>query len=244
MYFDDTHRLSVAQRAACAIIIPCVHSRFSMTDNNKLESTSPGAKKRLGDFLVVSRANINNAVEKQIAAYYARGGKVKPIGEILVEQGVITREELENSLRNQRIARLAGCPVFAPLSRTDLAALSKHFTEVNFAPGECFIMQGDEDRYLYVIAYGLVEVYRVDNAGNEIIVATVGAGEPIGEMGYFSGGKRTACVRAIQPTQMVRARYDDLTHYFEQAPRVALAFAQVVDFRSKELERIAGSATI
>jgi CRP-like cAMP-binding protein len=207
-----------------------------MTDESKLESTSPGSK-GLGDFLVVARGNVNNAVEKQIASY-SQGENVKPIGELLVEQGVISREELENSLRNQRIARLAGCPVFAPLSRPDLAALSKHFTEVSVAPGERFIMQGDEDRYLYVIAYGLVEVYKIDNFGNEITIAMVGAGEPIGEMGYFSGGKRTACVRATEPTQLVRARYDDLTHYFESVPRVALAFTQVVDYRRRELARL------
>lgn len=213
-----------------------------MAEEHVLERTSPG-NKRLGDFLIVGRGNINNAVEKQIADY-ARGDKVKPIGELLVEQGIISREELENSLRNQRIARLAGCPVFAPLSRPDLAALSKHFTEVSVAPGEQFIMQGDEDRYLYVIAYGLVEVYKVDNEGKETTIAMVGAGEPIGEMGYFSGGKRTACVRAIEPTQLVRARYDDLTHYFESVPRVALAFTQVVAFRRQQLENITGAATI
>jgi len=213
-----------------------------MADEHALERTSPGSK-RLGDFLIVGRGNINNAVEKQIADY-AKGDKVKPIGELLVEQGIISREELENSLRNQRIARLAGCPVFAPLSRPDLAALSKHFTEVSVAPGEQFIMQGDEDRYLYVIAYGLVEVYKVDNHGKETTIAMVGAGEPIGEMGYFSGGKRTACVRAIEPTQLVRARYDDLTHYFESVPRVALAFTQVVAFRRQQLENITGAATI
>jgi len=213
-----------------------------MAEDDKLASTSPGSKK-LGDFLVISRGNINNAVEKQIAAY-AHGDRVKPIGELLVEQGIITREELENSLRNQRIARLAGCPVFAPLSRPDLAALSKHFTEVSVPPGQRFIMQGDDDRFLYVVAYGLVEVYRVDNAGNEITVAVVGPGEPIGEMGYFSGGKRSACVRAIEPTQLVRARYDDLTHFFESVPRVALAFTQVVDYRRRELARVIGAATI
>jgi len=214
-----------------------------MTDEKLLEKTSPGSK-RLGDFLIVGRGNINNAVEKQITAY-THGDKVKPIGELLVEQGIISREELDNSLRNQRIARLAGCPVFAPLSRPDLAALSKHFTEVGVAPGEQFIMQGDVDRYLYVIAYGLVEVYKIDNQGKEITIATVGAGEPIGEMGYFSGGKRTACVRAIEPTQLVRARYDDLTHYFESVPRVALAFTQVIDYRRKQLEHLTtGAASI
>ena len=56
-------------------------------------------------------------------------------------------------------------------------------------------MQGEEDPSLFVIASGLVEVFRLDNAGDEIPIAQVGAGEPIGEMGYFAGGVRTACVR-------------------------------------------------
>jgi CRP-like cAMP-binding protein len=194
--------------------------------------------KKLGDFLVVSKGAISNAVEKQITTYTS-SGKLKPIGEILVEQGIITKEELETSIRNQRIARLAGCPVFASLTKTELFALSKYFTEVTVASGEEFIMQGEEDPSMYVIGSGMVEVYRVDNAGNEIPIATVGDGEPIGEMGYFSGGRRTACVRAVQPTLLLKASYADLTHYFENVPRVAMAFAQVVEHRRKELENIA-----
>lgn len=205
-----------------------------MTDSNPKK---PDPKK-LGDFLVVSKGAISNAVEKQITTYTS-SGKLKPIGEILVEQGIITKEELETSIRNQRIARLAGCPVFASLTKTELFALSKYFTEVTVASGEEFIMQGEEDPSMYVIGSGMVEVYRVDNAGNEIPIATVGEGEPIGEMGYFSGGRRTACVRAVQPTLLLKASYADLTHYFENVPRVAMAFAQVVEHRRKELENIA-----
>ena len=200
-------------------------------DTNKPEP------KKLGNYLVVSKAAISNAVEKQISSF-TKEGKIKPIGELLVEEGIITREELDNSLRNQRIARLAGCPVFASLSRSELAALSKHFHEVSVSPGEQFIMQGEDDPSMYIIASGLVEVFRIDNAGNEIHIAEVGNGEPIGEMGYFSGGKRTACVRAIEPTQLVKADYDDLTDYFTNVPRGALAFTQVVEQRRKDMERI------
>jgi len=193
--------------------------------------------RKLGDFLVVSKGAISNAVEKQITAY-ASSGQLKPIGEILLEQGIITKDELDNSLRNQRIARLAGCPVFALLTKTELSALSKYFTEINVAPGDQFIFQGEEDPSMYVIGSGLVEVYRVDNAGNEIPIAQVGEGEPIGEMGYFSGGRRNASVRAIQPTLLLKAKYEDLTHYFENVPRVAMAFTQVIEYRRKELENI------
>jgi CRP-like cAMP-binding protein len=193
--------------------------------------------KKLGDYLVVSKGAISNAVEKQISTY-AKEGKLKPIGELLVEQGIITRDELESSLRNQRIARLAGCPIFASLAKSDLAALSKHFREVSVSPDEQFIMQGEEDPSIYIIASGLVAVFRIDNAGNEIHIANVGEGEPIGEMGYFSGGKRTACVRAIEPTQLLKADYHNLTEYFTNVPRVALAFTQVVEQRRKEIEQI------
>ena len=187
--------------------------------------------------MVVSKGAISNAVEKQIESY-AQTGTLKPIGQILVEQGIITQEELNNSLTNQRIARLAGCPIFASLSRSDLAALSKKFTEISAVPGETIMMQGEDDPSMYIIASGEVEVYRVDNAGNEIHIAIVGTGEPIGEMGYFSGGKRTACVRAVQPTQLLKANYEALTDYFTNVPRVALAFTQVVEHRRKELENI------
>ena len=189
--------------------------------------------------MVVSKAAISNAVEKQIESY-TKTGKLKPIGEILLEQGLITQEELNNSLTNQRIARLAGCPVFATLSRSELAALSKKFKEVSAIPGETIMMQGEDDPSMFIIASGEVEVYRVDNAGNEIHIANVGSGEPIGEMGYFSGGKRTACVRAVQPTQLLKANYNDLTDYFSNVPRVALAFTQVVEHRRKELENLSG----
>lgn len=192
--------------------------------------------KKLGDFLLVSKGTISNAVQKQIEAY-TKGEPIKPIGELLVEAGIITQEELENSIRNQRIARLGSCPVFASLNQTELAALSKHFTEVAVSPGEIFITKGEDDPSLYIIASGLVEVYNVDNGGNEISIAKVGIGEPIGEMGYFSGGKRTAYVRAIEPTQLLRANYDNLTHYFENVPRVALAFTEVVEHRRQEIER-------
>jgi len=203
-----------------------------MNDEKKSDT-----KKKLGGYLVVSRAVINNAVEKQISSY-ATQGTYKPIGEILVEQGVITEEELENSLRNQRMARLASCPVFSSLSRSELASLSKLFSEIQFGPGEQFIMQGEDDPSLYVIANGRVEVYQVDNAGNEIPIAIVGEGEPIGEMGYFSGEVRNACVRTIEPTLVLRAEYRDLTKHFENAPRVAHAFMEVINHRRKELERI------
>lgn len=193
---------------------------------------------KLGEYLVVSKGAINNVIGKQINSSTGDPVKRKRIGELLVEQGVLTQEELDNSIKKQRIARLASCPIFATLSTIELAALSKLFTEVSYPANETFIIQGEMQPYLFIIASGLVEVFHLDNAGNETSIATVGAGEPIGEMGYFSGGVRTSCVRTLETTQLIRAEYKDLTNYFEHAPRVALAFTTVIEHRKKEMEQL------
>ncbi len=192
---------------------------------------------KIGEYLAVSKGAVNNAVEKQFHSSFTGASENKRIGEMLVEEGVMTQEELDNSIRKQRVARLMACPIFATLSSTELAALSKLFTEVGYPPNETFIIQGEEDPSLYVIAYGLVEVFRLDNAGNEVPIAKVGAGEPIGEMGYFAGGVRAAYVRTLETTQLLKGQYKDLTDYFENAPRVGLAFAAVVEQRKKEMEQ-------
>ncbi len=203
-----------------------------------IDKLSDTGEHRLGEYLLVSDGTINNVVEKQFHSLFTGTDENKRIGELLVEQGILTQEELDNSIRQQRIARLAACPIFATLSSMDLAALSKFFTEVSYPPNETFIMQGEEDSSLFVIATGLVEVFHLDNAGNETSIAKVGPGEPIGEMGYFTGDVRTACVRTLETTHLLQAQYKDLTDYFENVPRVALAFTTVVEQRKKEMDQL------
>ena len=203
-----------------------------------IDKLSDTGEHRLGEYLLVSDGTINNVVEKQFHSSFTGTGENKRIGELLVQEGILTQEELDNSIRQQRIARLAACPIFTTLSSMDLAALSKFFTEVSYPPNETFIMQGEEDSSLFIIATGLVEVFHLDNAGNETSIAKVGPGEPIGEMGYFTGGVRTACVRTLETTQLLQAQYKDLTDYFENVPRVALAFTTVVEQRKKEMDQL------
>ena len=203
-----------------------------------IDKLSDTGEHRLGEYLLVSDGTINNVVEKQFHSSFTGTGENKRIGELLVQEGILTQEELDNSIKQQRIARLAACPIFTTLSSMDLAALSKFFPDVSYPPNETFIMQGEEDSSLFVIATGLVEVFHLDNAGNETSIAKVGPGEPIGEMGYFTGGVRTACVRTLETTQLLQAQYKDLTDYFENVPRVALAFTTVVEQRKKEMDQL------
>ena len=191
--------------------------------------------KRFGDYLVISPGTLQNAVKRQGQAM-KQGLPVKHIGEMLVESGEITQEEHDSAIKRQRIDRLACSPVFSMLTKTELAAISSRFKEVTVPAGRQFIIQDEPDPTLYIIASGKVEVYRTNLDGSHLHIAFVEPYEPIGEMGYFQGGVRTASVRAVDNVECLRAEYSALTHYFENVPRVAHAFMEIVQHRKKQTD--------
>ena len=193
--------------------------------------------KRIGEYLACSRPLLQSAVKKQ-GQESKHASKARPLGEILFEDGFVSRDELDAAIQHQRRDRLRRCPVFATLSDMELSAISTRFIEVSVAPDQEFIVQDQPDPRLYVIATGKVEVYRIMPDGKHIHFAYVGPPEPIGEMGYFQGGIRTASVRAVEATEMLRAEYIALSHYFEHVPRVAHEFMRIVDRRRRATEKV------
>ncbi len=191
----------------------------------------------LGEYLPCSKGSIRFAMQKKRESK-VKGNQVKRIGEILLEEGIISNEELQNGLRRQRSDRLALCPVFTSLNQTELSAISKHFAEVSVDADQQFIFEGEEDPSMYVLVDGQLEVFIHNDSGEEIHIAFVRPVQPIGEMGYFQGGTRTASVRAVTPTELLVASYKNLTHYFEHVPHVAHAFIEMVQQRQSETNRI------
>jgi CRP-like cAMP-binding protein len=194
-------------------------------------------EKKLGNYLFCSPAVMQNAIRQQGLSGKPGAGP-KRIGEILVESGSISREELDVAVRKQRMDRLRLSPVFKMLSDAELAAISNRFTEISIPPGKQFIFQDEPDPTLYILAKGKVEVYRTTLDGKHIHIAYVEPPEPIGEMGYFQGGIRNASVRAVDAVELLQADYSKLTHYFEYVPRVAHEFMRIVEQRRHATEQI------
>ncbi len=197
------------------------------------EKMKTRSSRKLGEYLLCSPGVIRAALQKQ-GPTLKKPKENGQLGEILVETGAVSEDELTEAIQHQRVARLQACVLFEELSRSELVAMSQHFRETSVRAGEQFITQDEEDSTLYVIASGRLQVFRVDDDGSEIPLAFVGPGDPIGEMGYFSSGVRTASVRALEAAELLCAEYSDLTHYFENVPRVAHAFVEVVTRRWEE----------
>ncbi len=203
-----------------------------MVDENVQEKPSP---RLLGEYLPCSRGSIRIAMQKKRETKVA-GGEAKRIGELLIELDMIDDEALVNALRHQRADRIGLCPVFESLNRTELSAIGNHFSEISLNADQQFIFEGENDPTLYILVEGKLEVFIKDDNGDEIHIAYVEPVEPIGEMGYFQGGIRTASVRTVVPTELLSAAYKNLTQYFENVPHVAHAFLDVINRRQAETQ--------
>jgi adenylate cyclase len=167
------------------------------------------------------------AWQQQLAAQ----GSHKRLGEILLELQMVSRDTLRAALQAQRLDRLRSCAVFAGLDTQELTTLCGLVEERSIPAGEEFIRQDDVGDRCFVLASGQAVVLQHSAEGDDIVLSTVGPGECLGELGYFSDRRRSASVRALEDLEVLELYYTDLQRAFEVAPRLAKNFLDLVALR-------------
>jgi CRP/FNR family transcriptional regulator, cyclic AMP receptor protein len=96
---------------------------------------------------------------------------------------------------------LRSLPLFAGLEPAGLSGL---VAIRDLEPGEQLWQQGEYGDALYVVETGSLEVASRLPGRRELTLATVGPGDVLGELALLDGGLRTAGVRALEPTRLLR----------------------------------------
>jgi predicted acylesterase/phospholipase RssA/CRP-like cAMP-binding protein len=94
--------------------------------------------------------------------------------------------------------------MFAGLPARVRARLDRGADVVSVPAGAVLFSAGDESDALYIVRSGRLQVV-IDEA----VVAEPGRGEVLGELGLLTGGVRSATVRAVRDTTVVRLRASD-----------------------------------
>ncbi|MEW6683703.1 MAG: GAF domain-containing protein [Nitrospirota bacterium] len=189
--------------------------------------------RKLGSYLDCPPEAIDRVIsyQQQLAAE----GVNKPLGRLLVECRTVSTQSIETALRDQRVDRLRGCWLFSELDDDELRALAPLVHEQSIPPGEEFLSQDRLGDGLYVLASGRALVFRREDDGQDLTLDTIGPGESVGEMGYFSSGRRSASARAIEELQVLRMAYTELDQAIDAAPRLARRLLELVTGRLRRL---------
>jgi len=188
--------------------------------------------KRIGEYLACDAEQIRQALKDQEKKSNA---DVKPLlGEILVQEGTITQDALQKAILQQRLDRLQQCAIFSNLNGNDLLALRECACEITLEPHQEFITQDQPGDCFYILIEGLAEVFRKDEYGEEVLLGRIESAECIGEMGYFSDGKRIASVRTLRKSYLLKIKYNDFKKLLPISPALALNFLELVTHRLKQ----------
>lgn len=96
------------------------------------------------------------------------------------------------------------------------------------------IQEGDTAHKAFFIESGRVEIYRVGSDGNEQSIGTVGEGEIVGELAFFSNkNERIANVRTIEDTTFVALTQRDIQQFIDTMDKPARAFFKLLMNRLK-----------
>ena len=91
------------------------------------------------------------------------------------------------------------------LSKAEIASLVKKSEVLHFEAGEVIIDQGGIDNYLFILLYGSGQVIKYSSTHTrEVILADLSVGDPIGEIALLTGNNRTASVRLIEASYLLK----------------------------------------
>jgi len=100
--------------------------------------------------------------------------------------------------------RLREVGLFGGLDDETLATLARELPQVRVQVAERVVNEGDPAREMFVVLDGELEVLKKSANGGEVRVAMLGPSGWFGEMSILDVQPRSASVRAVAPSRLLR----------------------------------------
>ncbi len=141
---------------------------------------------------------------------------------------------------DQLLECLQAADLFEAVNRRALASLAGDAAWVHLEAGAVLFREDDPSDGLYVVVRGLLEVRVAQEDGSALTVGAIEPGGPVGEMQAVTGGRRTATVAAVRPSELVKIPAPALERLAGEAPEVVERLAEIVHrrLRTNQLTRL------
>ncbi|HEY5219612.1 MAG TPA: Crp/Fnr family transcriptional regulator [Gemmatimonadaceae bacterium] len=131
-------------------------------------------------------------------------------------------------------------PLFASLRENDLAELAR-VARTREYPKNALVLSGhDASDTFYVILTGQVKSMLIAEDGREVVLPIRHAGEFFGEMSLFEDDAQAATMIAMEPSQLLTLRRDDLYRSVMAMPGVALGLLRSLCHRLQKADHKIG----
>ena len=128
-----------------------------------------------------------------------------------------------------------------PVATPDLASLLRAGAAgvgepLQLQQGQVLVREGDESDRIYIVMAGEIAVSIRNQSGDEVTVASIGAGKVIGEMSLFGESKRSATCRAASASvDLIAVSNDKALQIIDQHPDARHGLVMELTRRSRSL---------
>jgi len=122
--------------------------------------------------------------------------------------------------------------------------VAQYMTAYASEPGQPLLLEGDRGTFMGLILSGRVDIVKEDSSGAHKVIATLGPGKMIGEMGLIDGGRRSASVITREMTTFLVLTNDAFDRLSDERPRLALQLMKsMAKIGSQRLRQTSGQLT-
>lgn len=130
----------------------------------------------------------------------------------------------------EKLLFLKRASIFAQVRDEYLATLARNVEEVSFDTGEVIMKEGDVGDSMYIIVSGSVDI-DTKSRGH---IATIGAGEVVGEMAVLDAEPRSASVVAAADSVLLMIEGRELFDIMAREIEIARGLFKVLSGRLRE----------
>jgi CRP/FNR family transcriptional regulator, cyclic AMP receptor protein len=122
----------------------------------------------------------------------------------------------------EQIRLLSMVDILGPLSEEEMEDLAKRSPDTFLEQDDILYSPKDSIERLFILKKGRIQLYEVDQAGEEITLSVVEDGNVFGEMALTGQSLQSLYIRALTPSTVVSLRREELEMLIMKKPEVGL----------------------
>src|SRR5918996_3084745 len=136
----------------------------------------------------------------------------------------------------EEIRLLSMVDILGPLSDEQMEDLAKRAPDTFLEEDDILYTPKEGTERLFILKEGRVQLYEVDQSGEEITLSVVEDGNVFGEMALTGQSLQGLYVRALTPSTVVSLRREDVEHLIMKKPEVGLRLVRELAERLHDSE--------
>ncbi|MBW1897886.1 MAG: cyclic nucleotide-binding domain-containing protein [Deltaproteobacteria bacterium] len=138
---------------------------------------------------------------------------------------------LGDNISREIIDFFINMPIFDRINAEEIKVVARHMNTIELGPDEILFRESDKGNYVFFIREGELDVLKKSEAsGADVILATLGKGQSIGEMSIIDDSPRSATIRAISHTVLYILSKSAFDLILSKHPKIGIKLLKGISF--------------